>query len=301
MITPPDNSSLYKSAEGYQKIMAHYDAAFQKTGIPYEAKYVETRFGLTHTVISGDKNGKSVVLWHGLNANSTGWINLTGGINWITALAPTYRVYAVDTIGGMGKSAASRPSKTGPAYGRWAAEALEGLGLKRANMIGVSNGSWLIIKLGSVAPAVIGSAVLMSSGGFRPISRMLILRMMPYLVFKSPREAARRFLALLSPPDLPRDPDTLELFELIMGHFRLERNPPVLSDVEIRRLTAPTYLLMGQYETSFSPYKVIARGLRLLPNVITAEIVPGVGHMMAHRRPDWVIARVIGFLKRYAV
>jgi pimeloyl-ACP methyl ester carboxylesterase len=301
MITPPDNSSLYKSAEGYHKVMAHYDATLQKMDIPYETKYVETRFGPTYAIISGNESGKPIVLWHGLNANLTAWINLTGQTNWFTALAPTYRVYAIDAIGGMGKSAASRPSKTGPAYGQWAADALEGLGLKRANVIGISNGGWLIIKLASVAPEMISSAVLMSSGGFRSISKVQAARMISQIILKSSEEAARRMQALVSPPDLPPDPDTLEVFELMLGHFRFEQNTPVLSDVEIRRLAAPTYLMMGQYEVGFNPYGVIERGLSLLPNVITAEIVPGVGHMMAHKRPDWVVARVFAFLERYAV
>lgn len=173
--------------------------------------------------------------------------------------------------------------------------------MKQANMIGISNGGWLITKLGGVAPEMIGSAVLMSTGGFKPISKMLIVRMMPHLIFRSPAMSARRFLGLLSPPGTPPDPDTLETFELIMGHFRFEQNPPVLCDVEIRQLTAPTCRMMGQYEKSFNPYKVIERGLGLLPNVITAEIVPGVGHGMINERPDQVIGRVISFLERHAV
>ncbi len=295
MVTPPDNSSLYRSADGYQKAVAHYDTTLQKLGIPYETKYVETRFGPTHTVISGNEKGRPIALWHGLNANSTNWAD------WIPALAPTYRVYAIDIIGGMGKSAPSRPSKTGADYGQWATEALEGLGLKRANMIGASNGGWLIGKLGSMAPQMIGCAVLMSSAGLMPHSMRLVLRMLPRVLFKPPAEAARGLLDLLSPPDSPPDPFFLEFFELtISSRFRSEQNPPVLSDVEFKRLTAPTYLLMGQHEVSFNPYQAIERGLRLLPNVITAEIVPGVGHSMVHRQPDWVIARVIRFLEGYA-
>jgi hypothetical protein len=46
---------------------------------------------------------------------------------------------------------------------------------------------------------------------------------------------------------------------------------------------------------------VIERGLRLLPNAISAEVVPGVGHMMEHSQPDWVVGRVSRFLERYAV
>jgi hypothetical protein len=58
---------------------------------------------------------------------------------------------------------------------------------------------------------------------------------------------------------------------------------------------------MGQHEVSFNPHKAIARGLSLLPNVITAEVVPGVGHAMVHRQPNWVLARVIDFLEKNAV
>jgi pimeloyl-ACP methyl ester carboxylesterase len=295
MITPPDNSSLYKSAEGYQKAMAHYDATFQAMGVPYESRYVETRSGLTHAVISGNAQGKPLVLWHGLNANAATWAS------WIPALAPTYRVYAVDMIGAMGKSAPNRLSKKGPAYGQWVAEVLKGLGLERANVMGLSNGGWLVLKLGSVAPEMIGSATLLSSAGFMPLSKTQVLRMLPRIVFKPPEEMARQLVALVSPPDVPPDPFFLELTELMVRYFRSEQAPPVINDEEIKRLAAPTYLLMGQYETSFNAYKAIKRGLSLLPNVIRAEVVPGVGHGMIHKQPDWVITRVIDFLERYAV
>ena len=116
------------------------------------------------------------------------------------------------------------------------------------------------------------------------------------------RIIAERLLDLLSPPDLPSDPFYLEFFEMILtSKFRGEAIAPRISDREIRRVTAPTALLMGQHERSFDPYKAIERGIRLLPNVIAAEIVPGVGHSMEHRRPDWVISRVVSYLERYAV
>jgi pimeloyl-ACP methyl ester carboxylesterase len=295
MVTPPENVSLYRSPEGYQRVMAQYDAAFQAMGIPYESRYVETSLGPTHAVISGNADGKPVVLWHGQNANAASWAH------WIPSLAPTFRVYAIDVIGGMGKSAPSRPAKKGAAYGEWAAEALEAFGVGPANMIGTSQGGWLIGKLGSVAPDRVGSAVLMSSAGFLPLSLREILRLLPRVLFRSTEEAAKEMLATVSAPDVPPDPFFLELFELMLRYFRSEAIVPVLSDAELEALQAPTYLLMGQYESSFNPYKALERGLRLLPNVIAAEVVPGVGHSMIHGQPDWVIGRVAGFLERYAV
>jgi pimeloyl-ACP methyl ester carboxylesterase len=295
MVTPPENVSLYRSPEGYQRVMAQYDAAFQAMGIPYESRYVETSLGPTHAVISGNADGKPVVLWHGQNANAASWAH------WIPSLAPTFRVYAIDVIGGMGKSAPSRPAKKGAAYGEWAAEALEAFGVGPANMIGASQGGWLIGKLGSVAPDRVGSAVLMSSAGFLPLSLREILRLLPRVLFRSTEEAAKEMLATVSAPDVPPDPFFLELFELMLRYFRSEAIVPVLSDTELEALQAPTYLLMGQYESSFNPYKALERGLRLLPNLIAAEVVPGVGHSMIHRQPDWVTGRVAGFLERYAV
>jgi len=126
--------------------------------------------------------------------------------------------------------------------------------------------------------------------------------MIPRSLSKSPEEIARGLLELLSPPDSPLDPFFLEFFELIVrSDFRSEQMAPVLTNKEIGQLAAPTCLLIGQYEVSFNPYKAIARGLSLLPNMITAEIVPGVGHGVVHRQPDWVISRVVGFLEKYAV
>ena len=294
MVMPPDNSPLYRSPEGYQQVLAQYDAAFQAMGIPYDSKYVETAQGPTHSVICGNETGKPVVLWHGQNANAATWAH------WIPFLAPSYRVYAIDVIGGMGKSAASRPSKKGTAYGEWAAEALEAFGLGQANMIGASQGGWLIGKLAIVAPERVGCAVLVSSAGLLPVSLVSALRLVPRVLFKPTEDAAREMLATVSAPGVPEDPFFLELFELMMRYFRSEALVPVLSDAEWQGLAAPTYLLMGQYESSFNPYKALDRGLELLPNLIAAEVVPGVGHSMIHTEPDWVINRVVSFLDRYA-
>ncbi len=296
MVTTAENSSLYRSAAGFQKVLVHYDRTLAGMGLPYREMVVETGYGDTHVVISGNPEGKPLLLWHGLNANAVSWAQ------WIPALAADYCLYAVDAIGGMGKSAPSRPAKKGPAYGEWAAQAIRGLGLSRVNVFGASNGGWMIIKLASVAPELIGAAVLMSSAGFMPLDYWGALKMLPNMLGKSADEMARGLLAMVSAPDAPADPFWLDYFRLIIeSGFRSEQLAPKLGDEEICRLTAPTYLLMAEHEASFNPYKAIKRALSLLPNVIEAEIVPGVGHSMVHPEPNWVIQRVVDFLDRYAV
>lgn len=288
------HKSLFKSDDGYREVLAHYDATLRSMGVPYDEILVETEYGQTYAIASGNKSGAPVVLWHGQNANSATWAR------WIPALAPDYRVFAIDAIGGMGRSAPNRPDKKGPAYGLWAAEAIHGLGLEKATMIGASNGCWLIVKLASVSPESISSAVLMSAAGFVRLSMLGVIRLVPRIAFRSTEQMAQEMLALVSPPGTPPDPFYLTWFELMLKHFRGESNAPTLSDREIQSLSAPTYLLMGQYESTVNPYKVLERGLRLLPQLAAAEMVPGVGHSMVHTQPDWVIKRVKDFLGAYA-
>ena len=168
------------------------------------------------------------------------------------SLAQNFRVYAVDTLGGMGKSATTRLSRKGTAYGEWVAEVMKGIKLHQANMIGASNGGWLILKLGSVAPEMIGNAILLSSAGFMSISLRLVVKIISRSLNRNPRVIAENLVELLSPPGLPADPFYIDFFELILtSKFRSGKIAPRISDQEMRKLTAPTYIMMGQYERSF--------------------------------------------------
>lgn len=102
MTKPPDNSALYRSENGCQAMMAHYDAALQGLGVAYEGHYTDTGLGPVHAIVCGGEAGKSIALWHVQNANATTWVV------WSHALAPTRRIYAT---GGTGRSASSRPEK----------------------------------------------------------------------------------------------------------------------------------------------------------------------------------------------
>ena len=294
-MTNPDPMKFYKSPEGYRLSMAFYDSAFMGMKVPCESTFVETRHGRTHVIISGKKNGPPVVLFHGLSANPTMWIMQ------IEALAKTYRVYAPDTIGQMGKSAPVRLPERGPGYGEWAADTLDGLGLKQANLIGSSFGGWLIFKLAAVAPQKIKSAILMSTAGIKRagfVARLgfLLVPMIPF-----PMKASEMGLKMMLPPGVQPDANTQALSDLMMAHFRLEQVPGPLPDTDLKTLTAPTALMMGQYDIAFNPNAVIERALRVLPNLVSVEVVPGVGHGMNVDKPAEVNARLLAFLQKYGV
>jgi len=68
-------------------------------------------------------------------------------------------------------------------------------------------------------------------------------------------------------------------------------------EADLRKLDAPTLLLVGQHEIFYKPEVVLAKANKVLPNLRAAEIVPGAGHAMHADHPDVVNARILKFLK----
>jgi pimeloyl-ACP methyl ester carboxylesterase len=238
-----DNTALYGTPDGYSRIVEFYDRTMDQIGLSYEDRFVRTGSGLTHVISCGNPAGRPVVLWHGQNANASTWAR------WIPSLAPEYSIYAVDTVGGLEKSAPERLDRKSLAYGEWAAGVLEGLELSRASMIGVTNGGWIIIKLGVVAQDLVEKAILLSTAGLASLSFRLVLQIVVRSLGRDPKLIADKLVELISPPDQPADQFYVEFFELILSSkFRAEQIAPRISNQELVSFTPPAYLLMGQYE-----------------------------------------------------
>jgi pimeloyl-ACP methyl ester carboxylesterase len=288
--------NLYKTPDDYQSVMDFYNRSLASWEIPFQSSFVTTTYGSTHVVACGAKNGKPLVLFHGQNANAASWVK------WVHALAADWKLIAVDTIGSFGKSAGVRLKNRSSDYGCWAAEVIRELKLSQANVIGISYGGWLILKLAQVAPELIGSAVLLSSAGFLPIRLSLVLKMVRQSLGSDHKQIIENLAALVSAPGQAPEPFYVEFLEHVLkSGFRPEPFAHKLSGREIRRLTAPTQILMGQFENTYDPVRVLRRAERFLPNLKSAELIPDVGHSLDHEDFQRVLSPVLGFLDRYAV
>jgi pimeloyl-ACP methyl ester carboxylesterase len=293
---PPNTLRLWKSKSGHRHAMEEYDtrlaAISGASDIPLETAFVETRYGPTHVIIAGEEDAPPVVLWHDQNSNATTW-SLQ-----ISTLAHYFRVYAPDTIGSMGKSAPSRPHDESDSYGKWAADTIRALGASRAHHVGCGMGGWLILKLAAVAPAMIDSAVLISSGGFSRTRVLMQLRVIPSVLLMSPEMAARSFLRYITPPLLPVQDEDVRFYERMLRDFRPEPDVPVLSNAAIQCLAAPAYVMVGEYERLYNPTAIIKRARQLLPDLKRWEIIRGVGHFMASERPEMINPRLQDFIEK---
>lgn len=290
-MTPPNNIRLYTSQAAYESAMAFYDKCLAMLTVPYQTEYIPTQYGVTHVLKAGMPEKPPLVLWHGMNINLTMWVDM------INRFAPDFYVIAADSPGHSGRSAPERMSRKTMEYGMWAAEVIRRLSLPQAYHIGISGGGWQILKLANIAPESIRAAVLISTAGFLPVSLSLIIRMLPHLLFNRAQNSAQKFLQIMSPPGHQPSEIDIETFSQLFN-FKSERTIPVLSDAEIAALTAPTLLLMGQYEVTYSPQKVIKRAQRTLPNLRDVQLVEGVGHGMTGERPEYIANLITQWFKK---
>jgi pimeloyl-ACP methyl ester carboxylesterase len=69
----------------------------------------------------------------------------------------------------------------------------------------------------------------------------------------------------------------------------------VFSDEELRQMSIPTLLLVGDKEVVYQPQHVVERARQLMPHV-EAEVVVNSGHLLPIDRADTVNARILTFL-----
>lgn len=292
----------FRSLFGFEEMDRWYTSMLGRIEIPYETVTVATRFGATHLLAAGSRDAPPVILLHGMEGTALSWRHQ------LNALAADYRLYALDIIGSAGKSSPVRLPHTGDYYAEWLADVLDGLGLRRASFVGMSNGCWLTIKFAAYAPGAITHAALLSANGLTPVrfpytmARLLERRSVDAFLGKvvAPvvtRGLVRRSIMLAAPKGLPIDADEMEWNFLLAKYYRYRFPPPPLTGEQLRQLTAPTLLLMGEKESFFLPRATLARARAHLPNLRAAEIIAGVGHNMATDDPATVNRYIRAFLQ----
>lgn len=110
--------TIYKSKEGKDAILSLYDSQLSRLPVKYSDLWVETTFGKTHLIETGNLAGEPLLVFHGGNA--------TTAYNLIACdfLLEDFHIYAVDTIGHPGKSDETCLSPNNYDYGKWAGQVI---------------------------------------------------------------------------------------------------------------------------------------------------------------------------------
>lgn len=277
--------SIYKTEEGRREILATYQSILQAWPVPNKQYTVQTAYGDTFVIESGESGSPALVLLHGSMSNSFTWFSD------VPALSQSYHVFAVDLIGEAGFSAQSRPSYQSGAYQKWLDEVLRELGITSSSMVGLSLGGWMALRYATVFPERVEKLVLLCPGGlFRErrdfLWKSLLMKLQKGGVHKTVRgvmgehvqadgmEQVLAYIALIGKQEKPR-----------MAKLAL------FSDKELARLTMPVYVLFGDSDIVLRAEESIARITRSAPNV-QSEILPNTGHGVVGQTQ-----RILKFLK----
>ena len=232
--------AIYKSMEGKCLVLERYDAFLKRWPVPNEQLYVQTREGNTFVVASGPKDAPPVVLLHGTMANAAMWIREV--VSW----ASEFRVYAVDVIGDAGLSAPSRPPLATDAHALWLSDVLDGLGLRRASIIGTSMGGGIALDFAIRVPERVDSLILICPA--RVADKSIVGWALPLLLLGSwgARKVSERILGRLPKVDTEEARQFAEFIGSIFRNMkpRTESAPPV-TDEQLAQLSVPVLVLVG--------------------------------------------------------
>src|SRR5262245_1350731 len=90
--------AIYGTVATRDALMAMYDERLRSWPVRFETSIVPTRYGTTHVIAMGDRHAAPLVLLHPMGLGSVAWSSI------VATVSSQHRVYAVDTIGDVGRS-----------------------------------------------------------------------------------------------------------------------------------------------------------------------------------------------------
>ncbi|MEU4081606.1 alpha/beta hydrolase [Streptomyces venezuelae] len=228
----PAPDSAFDSA--YDELLAAWPRSTTVAELP-------TPYGATHLLRHGPEDGPPVLLLPGGGSTAASWRTTAA------ALGATHRVYAVDLVGGPGRSRPDgRPIRTAADLTAWLDAVLDGLGLSSAAFCGHSYGGWIALRYALAAPDRTDRLALLDPtgcfAGFRP---GYLLRALPTLL----RPTAARTAAFLAWESGGAEHDPLVRRLDALAAERPSRRPvtgPRPTPAELAALRPPALVLLAE-------------------------------------------------------
>jgi len=267
--------SIYKTPKDKENVLALYDQKLKSLDFPFIEKDVETAYGRTRVIISGNEKGKKIVLFHGIHAGSP--LSLES----IKNLQKIYRIYAIDTIGQATKSAETTINIKDNSFALWADEVLEKLSIEKADFIGVSYGAYILQKLIIHRPQKVGECIFivpsgLANGKLWTSLKNLSLPLIRFQITKKD-EDLRKFVRHF----IPNDDDYMFAFQraILTGLHMDYRRPQILQKKDVEHFTNPVYIIAADDDIFFPANKAIVRAKKVFKNLKEIHLLKNCKHM----------------------
>lgn len=267
---------VFKTKNEKQTYLNSYNKALKLWDIPYTEENVQTSLGTAHVIMAGPKNGKALVLLHGMDASSTMWYPN------IKTLAKNHRIYAIDFLMEPNKSTLTAKPLSRDEMVIWYNEIFSHYKLKKFDIVGASRGGWIATLLATQTKNNIDKIVLLS----------------PAQTFKFIDKVGKTSNALMLKlfPSEKKFGKTLETFsthpekispiykrQFYLANKYAKSNSSMLkmmpfSDDELKSISNPVLVLIGDHDVINSE-ESLERAQKYLPNNKT-KIIADAGHFL---------------------
>ena len=284
---------IFKTKSEKQAYISSYDKALKLWNIPYSEENIKTTYGTAHVIMAGPKNGKDLVLLHGMDASSTMWYPN------IKSLTKNHRIYAIDFMMEPGKSTLNSKPLSSEEIMILYNEIFDHYKLKKFDIVGASRGGWIATLLATQKGNKIDKIVLLSPAQtFKFIDKVgkttsaLMLKLFP-----SEKKFGKTLNTFSTHPE-KISPVYKRQFYLANKYAKsnssmLKMHP--FSDDELKSITNPVFVLIGDHDVINSE-ESLERANKYLMKAKT-QIIKDAGHFLSIDQSKIVNDAMIDFLE----
>jgi pimeloyl-ACP methyl ester carboxylesterase len=285
----------FQSEQAKQTNLAAYDDTLSLSPITFEAVDVPTPYGMTHVLVAGRADAPAVVALHGKHCSSTMWLELS------PVFTAKHRAYLVDSVGELGRSVATRMMHGRQDVLTWLDAVLDGLGLDRCALVGLSNGGFLGATYAMSRPERVERLMLLSPAGVISGIRFSWWRDALVLALSNNRAKFERFWFshyVNSQPSPVRQKFDRQFLVGSEGMRMPVRDVFVhkYSRKRLSTLAMPVQCVFAAQDVIYDGARTAARAEKVLPSA-RVELLEDCGHMMTFDRLSAISALVGEFLR----
>ncbi|SMO56523.1 alpha/beta fold hydrolase [Propioniciclava tarda] len=296
----PDHPQVghFRTAADRAAYEAAYSQALTRMPRPTLTIDVQTSFGVVRVYQWNNPDAPAipVVLLPGRGSGVPMWSEN------LPSLLSRRTVYAMDALGDAGLSAQTVPLTSAADQALWIDDALAGLGITRAHIVGHSFGAASAASLAVHRPSRVASLTLLEPAfvlNWPPISTLAwsVPATLPFLP-QSWRDAAVAKVAGEDPGALdPNDPIARMITLGSTGYSAQLPTPNPLSESQLRGLAMPVYVAIAEASTITNGADSVDKA-NLIPAVETT-IWPNTTHSLPMQAPELLAVELADFWARH--
>lgn len=260
-------TNVFKTEESRDMIRSRYNQIL--SNFPFKQLYVETSFGKTFILESGDSGNPPLILLHGSCSNSAFWFGE------ISMLSNMFHVLAVDIIGEAGNSEEIRLDVNKDGYADWLKEILNALSIEKAIVMGNSLGSWMALKFSVKYPDCVSKLILIAPSGLSEQNADFIERTKNALL---KNESLSLDSSVTQGNAMPKEVE--EFINLILwGYNPITEELPTFTNEQIARLVMPVLYIAGKNDIIIDTVSAAQRLSKLIANA-EVHVLENTGHIV---------------------